>query len=53
MGQFPRSTVAQWSSSRLGGISRKGTTPAPGLSLMRAEGRLLALCARTTVSEVV
>lgn len=53
MGQFPRSTVAQWSSSRLGGISRKRTTPAPGLSLMRAEGRLLALCARTTVSEFV
>lgn len=53
MGQLPRSRVAQWKPSRLGGISRKGIAPAPGLSLMRAEGRLLVLCARTTVNEFV
>lgn len=53
MGQRPRSTVAQWNSSGLGGISRKGMTPAPGSALMHAEGRLLALCARTTVNEFI
>lgn len=53
MGQPPRSTVARWKPSRMAGTFRKRATPSPGVSLMCAEGRLLVLCARTTVSEFV
>lgn len=53
MGQQSGSMLARWKPSRVAGGLRKGRISSPGLSLMCAEGRLLVLCARTTVSEFV
>lgn len=53
MGQHSGSMVARWKPSHTGRGLRIGKVASPGLSLMCAEGRLLVLCARTTVSEFV
>ncbi len=53
MGQHSGSMVARWKPSHAGRGLRIGKVASPGLSLMCAEGRLLVLCSRTTVSDFV
>ncbi len=53
MGQHSGSMVARWKPSHTGKGLRIGKVASPGLSVMCAEGRLLVLCARMTVSEFV
>lgn len=53
MGQQTRSRIARWKPSRRVEAFRKQRLSSPGLPAMSLEGRLLVLCARTSVSEFV
>ncbi len=45
--------ITRWKRSRPMRLSQKRTTPSSGVSQMHREGRLLVLCARTTINEFV
>jgi hypothetical protein len=53
MGQQLMSMVAGWKRMHRSRLSPARTAPASGLSQLHLEGRLLVLCARTTINEFI